>query len=96
MTEISELSAEQLQRAIPASVRRRLIAGQLQAETDVPALRAFLGLTQEQLARAMGVGVHTLQGWEQGLGQPDEPAIGLLRVAARRPRVILERARAAE
>ena len=95
MNEISELSAAQLERAIPASVRRRLIAGQLQAETDLPALRAFLGLRQEQLAGAVGVSVDTLQGWEQGLGQPDEAAMGLLAGAARRPRDMLERARAA-
>jgi DNA-binding transcriptional regulator YiaG len=94
MTDIPALSADLLQRAIPTRMRRRLIAGQVQAETDLPALRAFLGLSQEQLAHAMGVSVHTLESWEQGLGEPDAPAIALLSEAARHPRLFLRRARA--
>jgi len=39
MTNIPARSAAQLQRAIPARMRRRLIAGQLLAETGLPALR---------------------------------------------------------
>jgi DNA-binding transcriptional regulator YiaG len=95
MTDIPELSAEMMQRAIPSSVRRRLIEGQPQPETYVPALRAFLGLTQEQLALAMRICVHTLRNWEQGRRRLDGPAIALLRIAARHPRVILEQVRTA-
>jgi DNA-binding transcriptional regulator YiaG len=95
MTDVPEISAEQLQRAIPSSVRRRLIAGEIQPEADVPALRASLGLTQAQLALAMGISVHTLRSWEQGRRHPNGPAIALSRTAARHPRVILEQVRTA-
>ncbi|MFM2243967.1 MAG: Antitoxin component of bacterial toxin-antitoxin system, MqsA [Pseudomonadota bacterium] len=94
MTDIPALSAAQLRRAMPARLRRRLIAGQLQAATDLPALRAFLGLTVEQLAHATGASVDTVQRWEQGLCEPDAPAIALLCDAARHPGLILQRARA--
>lgn len=95
MSDVPELTAEQMQRAIPASVRRRLMAGRIDAGSDVSALRAFLGLTQEQFALAMGISVHTLRNWEQGRRHPDGPAIALLRIAARHPRVILENIRSA-
>lgn len=95
MSDIPELTAEQIQRAIPASVRRRLMAGKVEGGSDVTALRAFLGLTQEQFALAMGISVHTLRNWEQGRRHPDGPAIALLRIAARHPRVILENLRSA-
>ncbi|MBL8618282.1 MAG: helix-turn-helix domain-containing protein [Deltaproteobacteria bacterium] len=94
MTDIPALSADLLQRAIPARTRRRLIAGQLEAQADLPALRAFLGLSQAQLAQALRVSVATLHGWEQGLGEPDATAIALLCEAARHPRLFLRRARA--
>lgn len=95
MTEIPELTAEQFQRAIPPSVRRRLMAGHVESGADVTALRRFIGLTQEQFAAAMGISVHTLRNWEQGRRHPDGPAIALLRIAARHPRVILENVGAA-
>ena len=71
------------------------MAGQVESGADVTALRQFLGLTQEQLAAAMGISVHTLRNWEQGRRHPDGPAIALLRIAARHPRVILENLRSA-
>ncbi len=95
MTELPELTAEQFQRAIPSSVRRRLMAGHVESGADVTALRRFIGLTQEQFATAMGISVHTLRNWEQGRRHPDGPAIALLRIAARHPRVILENVGAA-
>ncbi len=95
MSDIPELTADRLQRAIPASVRRRIMAGRIEAGSDVAALRAFLGLTQDQFALAMGISVHTLRNWEQGRRHPDGPAIALLRIAARHPRVILENLRSA-
>ena len=95
MSDIPELTADQLQRAIPASVRRRLMAGEIASGADVSALRRFLGLTQAQLAEAMGISVHTLRNWEQGRRRPDGPAVALLRIAARHPRVILENLRPA-
>jgi len=90
MTDIPELTAKQFERAIPASVRKRLILGQFESGEDIAALRRFVGLTQTQFAFAMGISVHTLRNWEQGRRHPEGPAIALLRIAARHPRIIRE------
>jgi putative transcriptional regulator len=90
MTDMPELTAQQLARAIPARVRKRLMLGHFESGSDIAALRRFVGLTQSQFARALGISVHTLRNWEQGRRQPDGPAIALLRIAARHPRVIRE------
>lgn len=90
MTEIPELTDEQLARAMPARVRRRLIAGKFETGEDIAALRRFVGLTQTRFAAAVGISVHTLRNWEQGRRQPEGPAIALLRIAARHPRIIRE------
>lgn len=90
MTDIPELTAEQMARAIPARVRRRLMLGQFESGEDVAVLRRFVGLTQARFAQAMGISVHTLRNWEQGRRHPEGPAIALLRIAARHPRIIRE------
>jgi DNA-binding transcriptional regulator YiaG len=90
MTDIPELTDEQLARAIPARVRKRLMMGEIESGADIAALRHFVGLSQSQFAEAMGISVHTLRNWEQGRRRPDGPAIGLLRIAARHPRIIRE------
>ena len=90
MTDIPELTAKQLARAIPARLRKRLMQGQFESGEDISALRHFVGLTQTQFARAMGISVHTLRNWEQGRRHPDGPALALLRIAARHPRIIRE------
>lgn len=95
MTDIPELTSQQLARAMPARVRKRLMLGQLHSGEDVVALRRFVGLTQARFAEAMGISVHTLRNWEQGRRQPDGPAIALLRIAARHPRIIRENIEAA-
>ena len=90
MSDIPELTDEQFARAIPSSVRKRLMLGQLDSGEDIAALRRFVGLTQAQFALAMGISVHTLRNWEQGRRHPEGPAIALLRIAARHPRIIRE------
>ena len=95
MNEISELTEAQMARAIPAKVRRRIMRGEIESGDDVSALRRFVGLTQAQFAEAMGISVHTLRNWEQGRRRPDGPAIGLLRIAARHPRIIRENLKSA-
>lgn len=90
MTDIPELTADDFARAIPSSLRRRLMAGDLQSGADVAALRRFVGLTQARFAQAMGISVHTLRNWEQGRRRPEGPAIALLRIAARHPRILRE------
>lgn len=90
MTEIPELTEEQFSRAIPARARKRLMLGQIESGEDIAALRRFVGLTQVQFALAMGISVHTLRNWEQGRRHPEGPAVALLRIAARHPRIIRE------
>jgi putative transcriptional regulator len=90
MTEIPELTDQDFARAIPARVRKRLMLGQLESGEDIAALRRFVGLTQEQFAQAMSISVHTLRNWEQDRRHPEGPAIALLRIAARHPRIFRE------
>ena len=95
MTDIPELTAKQLARAIPARVRKRLIQGRFESGDDIAALRRFVGLTQTSFARAMGISVHTLRNWEQDRRTPEGPALALLRIAARHPRILRENLRSA-
>jgi DNA-binding transcriptional regulator YiaG len=90
MTDIPELTANDFDRAIPARLRKRLMLGQFESGEDIAALRRFVGLTQTQFSQAVGISVHTLRNWEQGRRRPDGPAIALLRIAARHPRIIRE------
>lgn len=82
-----------MKRAIPARLRKRLMEGRLESGEDIAALRRFVGLTQTDFARAIEISVHTLRNWEQGRRRPEEPAIALLRIAARHPRIIRENLR---
>jgi len=90
MSNIPELTEAQFERAIPMRVRRRLMQGVFECGEDVAALRRFVGLTQVELAQAMGISVHTLRNWEQDRRRPEGPALALLRIAARHPRIIKE------
>jgi putative transcriptional regulator len=64
--------------------------GNLESGADIAALRRFIGLSQPDFAKAMGISVHTLRNWEQNRRHPEGPALALLRIAARHPRIILE------
>ena len=75
MTDIPELTDEQLESAIPAGLRRRLIRGHIESEEDVAALRGFVGLTQIEFARAIGISVHTLGNGEHPAGGRLERAV---------------------
>jgi putative transcriptional regulator len=88
--DVRELTAEDFERAIPRKQRERIIRGQINPEKDIVALRRFIGLTQEDFANALGISVHTLRNWEQGRRSPEGPALALLRIAARHPRVLRE------
>jgi putative transcriptional regulator len=56
--------------------------------TDVKAIRARFGLSQEDFAVMLGISVKTLRNWEQGRRKPRGPARILLEVAARNPEVV--------
>ena len=90
MSEIPQLTGAQMEAAIPAKLRRRLMSGQIETGEDVSLLRRFVGLSQVRFAEALGISVHTLRNWEQNRRRPEGPALALLRIAARHPRVIRE------
>lgn len=86
--DIRELSEADFGRAIPARLRRKLVNGKIASGSEVLALRTFVGLSQAEFAKAIGISVHTLHSWEQGRGTPDGSVVSLLRIAARRPGVL--------
>lgn len=90
MTDIPELTEDDFERALRRDQRKQLIAGDFRTGQDVADLRAFAGLTQLDFATALGISVHTLRGWEQGRRKPEGPAIALLRIVARHPKLIRE------
>lgn len=90
MSDIPEITDKQFEGAIPARVRSRLVRGNITSGKDIAALRRFVGLSQSDFALAMEISVHTLRNWEQGRRKPDGPALALLKIAARHPRIILE------
>ena len=55
---------------------------------EVKAIRYRLKQSQAEFALMMGVSLATLQGWEEGRHRPDGPAVALLRVAARNPKIV--------
>lgn len=93
--EIRELTDRDFARAMPRKQRERILRGQLTGGEDVVALRRFVGLTQQEFASALGISVHTLRNWEQDRRHPEGPALALLRIAARHPRVLRENLAAA-
>jgi putative transcriptional regulator len=88
--EIRELTSEDFARAMPRRQRERIMRGEIDPVKDIAALRRFAGLTQQEFAAALSISVHTLRNWEQGRRSPEGPALALLRVAARHPRVLRE------
>ena len=88
--DLAELTAEDFARSLKRSQRDRLVRGEIASGEDVVALRHFVGLTQSEFAQALGISVHTLRNWEQGRRRPEGPALALLRIAARHPRIIRE------
>jgi len=55
---------------------------------DIKALRARLGMTQEQFARTYRLPLGTVRDWEQGRTRPDAPALALLAVIEREPEAV--------
>ena len=88
--DLRELSDDDFARAIPHRLRERISRGEISGGADVIALRRFIGLSQVDFATALGISVHTLRNWEQGRRSPEGPALALLRIAARHPRVLRE------
>jgi putative transcriptional regulator len=62
---------------------------------DVRAIRAKLGMTQQEFAARFGFSVNTLRHWEQGKRQPEGPTRAYLLVIERAPRAVQKALRAA-
>lgn len=84
------MTSDDFARAMPRRQRERIMRGQIDPVKDIAALRRFAGLTQQEFAAVLSISVHTLRNWEQGRRSPEGPALALLRVAARHPRVLRE------
>ncbi|MDX7953665.1 hypothetical protein P7D22_21095 [Lichenihabitans sp. Uapishka_5] len=68
-----------------AKVRRRL-----GVEVDAKAIRAGLGMSQPEFAKAFGIPLATLRDWEQERSIPDEVGRSLLLVIEHNPGVVKE------
>lgn len=64
-------------------------------EIDVKAIRAKLGMTQEQFAGRFGFSIKTLRHWEQGLRVPEGPTRAYLLVIDRNPKAVQKALRSA-
>lgn len=56
---------------------------------DIKEIRARVGMTQPEFARAVGVKLPTLRHWERGDRRPSGSALVLLNLIARHPRQII-------
>jgi len=57
---------------------------------DVKNIRAQVGMSQNEFASAFGISVSTLRHWERGDRKPHGPALVLLNVVAKEPKVVLK------
>ncbi len=90
MSDIPELTESAFARSLKRSQRERLMRGVIESGDDVVMLRRFVGLSQPRFAEALGISVYTLRNWEQGRRTPEGPALALLRIAARHPKIVRE------
>jgi putative transcriptional regulator len=58
------------------------------AAEEVKAIRYKVGQSREAFAAMIGVTLATLQGWEEGRHHPEGPALALLRVTAKNPKIV--------
>ena len=59
-------------------------------QVDVEAVRAKVGMTQEQFAARFGFSTATLRHWERGDRSPHGPSLVLLNVIAHNPSAVME------
>ncbi|MCS5587592.1 MAG: helix-turn-helix domain-containing protein [Porticoccaceae bacterium] len=64
------------------------------SSVDVKAIRAQVGMSQNEFATAFGISVSTLRHWERGDRTPHGPALVLLNVVAKEPQAVLKALRA--
>ena len=66
----------------------RVLSNRLSPNYRVRLLRRSLRLTRAQFSEAYGIPLKTLQGWEQGLREPDRTAMTYLALIAEMPEKI--------
>jgi len=76
-------SIKQMKRGEAARVTEVILSEAAQA-------RSFIGLSQTEFAKLLGVSPRTLQDWEQGRREPTGAARTLLKVAVTHPEVLRE------
>jgi putative transcriptional regulator len=79
-----ELTAIRAQKAGKNVLRKK----KLRVPSDVATIRHRLGLTQVAFSGLMGISVQTLRNWEQGTREPRGPAMALLRIVEKNPKVL--------
>lgn len=57
---------------------------------DVQEIRHNVGMSQTEFAAAFGISVATLRHWERGDRVPRGPALALLNLVAREPKVVIK------
>ena len=60
----------------------------LKDPSDLAKIRHRLGLTQDTFSKLMGISVQTLLNWEQGTREPRGPAMALLRIVEKTPKIL--------
>ncbi|MGH9790725.1 MAG: helix-turn-helix domain-containing protein [Candidatus Acidiferrales bacterium] len=57
---------------------------------EIRAIRVSLKASQALFARYLNVSANTVESWEQGVRRPQDATLKLLRIAKKRPQVLLE------
>ena len=57
---MKELTEDDFKKAISGKLRRKLAAGKIDTGADVTALRKFVGLSQVEFAKALGISLGNL------------------------------------
>lgn len=57
---------------------------------EIRAIRVSLNASQALFAHYLNVSANTVESWEQGVRRPQDATLKLLRIAKKRPQVLLE------
>jgi putative transcriptional regulator len=98
MTSIADSIKRGLEEAIAytdGTADRSSYGVHIPAAVDVKAVRAGLGMSQQEFAGRFGFSVNTLRHWEQGTRVPEGSARAYLLVIQRAPEAVQEALRAA-
>ena len=90
MTDIPKLTADQFSQGDPHERPKTPHAWSNRVWGGCQRAAALRRADTSSFSHALGISLHTLRNWEQGRRHPEGPAIALLRIAARHPRIIRE------